>query len=155
MPKIEKITKQTENPYVNLMAPHSTVCAVECGGEACSLIRANREKFGVYNLELTQGRAPEVLAQLPAPDAVFIGGSGGELPAILEAALRKNPAARFCITAIAVETLGTAVAAMTQLGMEPQISQVTVARSRAAGELHLMMGQNPVWIITGRKEALV
>ena len=138
-----------------LLAPHSTVCAVECGGEACSLIRANREKFGVYNLELTQGRAPEVLAQLPAPDAVFIGGSGGELPAILEAALRKNPAARFCITAIAVETLGTAVAAMTQLGMEPQISQVTVARSRAAGELHLMMGQNPVWIITGRKEALV
>ena len=73
----------------------------------------------------------------------------------MEAALRKNPAARFCITAIAVETLGTAVAAMTQLGMEPQISQVTVARSRAAGELHLMMGQNPVWIITGRKEALV
>ena len=138
-----------------LLAPHSTVCAVECGGEACSLIRANREKFGVYNLELTHGRAPEVLAQLPAPDAVFIGGSGGELPAILEAALRKNPAARFCITAIAVETLGTAVAAMTQLGMEPQISQVTVARSRAAGELHLMMGQNPVWIITGRKEALV
>ena len=44
---------------------------------------------------------------------------------------------------------------MTQLGMEPQISQVTVARSREAGELHLMMGQNPVWIITGRKEALV
>lgn len=138
-----------------LLAPHSKVCAVECKGEACSLIRANREKFGVYNLELTQGRAPEVLAQLPAPDAVFLGGSGGELPAILEEALHKNPAARFCITAIAVETLGTAVAAMTQLGMEPQVSQVTVARSREAGELHLMMGQNPVWIITGRKEALV
>ena len=66
-----------------LLAPHSKVCAVECKGEACSLIRANREKFGVYNLELTQGRAPEILAQLPAPDAVFIGGSGGELPAIL------------------------------------------------------------------------
>lgn len=138
-----------------LLAPHSKVCAVECKGEACSLIRANREKFGVYNLELTQGRAPDVLSQLPAPDAVFIGGSGGELPAILEAALSKNPAARFCITAIAVETLGTAVAAMTQLGMEPQISQITVARSRGVGDLHLMMGQNPVWIITGRKEALV
>lgn len=39
-----------------LLAPHSTVCAVECGGEACSLIRANREKFGVYNLELTRAR---------------------------------------------------------------------------------------------------
>ncbi len=96
-----------------------------------------------------------MLSQLPAPDAVFIGGSGGELPAILETALSKNPAARFCITAIAVETLGTAVAAMTELGMEPQISQITVARAGGVGDLHLMMGQNPVWIITGRKEALV
>ena len=53
--------------------------------------------------------------------------------------------------AAAQETL----AALTQLGMEPKVTQITVARSRPAGGLNLMLGQNPVWIITGRREALV
>ena len=134
-----------------LLAPRSPVYAVEYKGEACALIRANRERFG----ELAEGRAPEALADLPAPDGVFIGGSEGELLPILEAALGRNPAARFCVTAIAVETLGVAVAAFTQLGMSPQVTQITGARSRRAGERNLMLGQNPVWIVTGQKEALL
>ena len=138
-----------------LLAPKSQVCAVEYKGEACALIRANRERFGAYNLELAEGRAPAALSDLPAPDGVFIGGSEGELIPILEAALSRNPAVRFCVTAIAVETLGVAVAAFTQLGMNPQITQITVARSRRAGERNLMLGQNPVWIVTGQKEALL
>ena len=100
-------------------------------------------------------RAPQALEDLPAPDGVFIGGSDGELFPILQAAVEKNPAVRVCLTAIAVETLGAAVAALTQLGMEPKVTQITVARSRPAGGLNLMLGQNPVWIITGRREALV
>ena len=138
-----------------LLAPRSAVYAVECKGEACALIRANRERFAAYNLTLVQGRAPQALEKLPAPHGVFIGGSDGELLPILQAAVEKNPAVRVCITAIAVETLGTAAAALAQLGMAPKITQITVARSRGAGGLNLMMGQNPVWIITGRREALV
>lgn len=138
-----------------LLAPRSQVYAVEYKGEACALIRANRERFGAYNLEVAEGRAPAALAELPTPDGVFIGGSEGELIPILEAALSRNPAARFCVTAIAVETLGVAVAAFTQLGMSPQITQITVARSRRAGERNLMLGQNPVWIVTGQKEVLL
>ena len=140
---------------LSLLAPRSRVYAVECKGEACALIRANRERFGAYNLELAEGRAPQALEELPAPDGVFIGGSDGELFPILQVAVEKNPAVRVCLTAIAVETLGAAVAALTQLGMEPKITQITVARSRPAGGLNLMLGQNPVWIITGRREALV
>ena len=86
---------------------------------------------------------------------MFIGGSGGELFPILQAAVEKNPAVRVCLTAIAVETLGAAAAALAQLGMEPKITQLSAARSKPAGGLHLMLGQNPVWIITGQKEALV
>lgn len=140
---------------LSLLAPRSRVYAVECKGEACALIRANRERFGAYNLELAEGRAPQALEELPAPDGVFIGGSDGELFPILQAAVEKNPAVRVCLTAIAVETLGAAAAALTQLGMEPRITQLTVARSRPAGGLNLMLGQNPVWIITGHREALV
>ncbi len=138
-----------------LLAPRSAVYAVECREEACALIRANRERFAAYNLELVEGRAPEALELLPAPDAVFIGGSGGELLPILEQAVRRNPAVRVCVAAIAVETLGVAVAALTQLEMGPAVAQITAARSRPAGGLHLMMGQNPVWLVTGRREAEV
>ena len=138
-----------------LLAPRGKVYAVECRGEACALIRANRERFAAYNLILAEGRAPQALEALPAPDGVFSGGSGGELLPILQAAVEKNPAVRVCLTAIAVETLGVAAAALTQLGMEPRITQITAARSRPAGGLHLMVGQNPVWIVTGRREALV
>ena len=42
---------------LSLLAPRSRVYAVECKGEACALIRANRERFGTYNLELAEGRA--------------------------------------------------------------------------------------------------
>lgn len=138
-----------------LLAPRSRVYAVECRGEACALIRANRERFGTYNLELAEGRAPQALEGLPPPDGVFIGGSGGELFPILQAAVEQNPAVRVCLTAIAAETLGAAVAALAQLGMEPQVTQLTVARSKPAGGLHLMLGQNPIWIINGQREALV
>ena len=138
-----------------LLAPRGHVYAVEYKGEACALIRANRERFAAYNLELVEGRAPQALQDLPVPDGIFVGGSEGDLFPILAAAVEKNPAVRVCLTAIAVETLGAAAAALTQLGMEPRITQITAARSRPAGGLHLMLGQNPVWIVTGQREALV
>ena len=132
-----------------LLSPGGQVWAVERGAEGCQLIRANRERFGAYNLRLVQGTAPLALQELPAPDGVFVGGSEGELEAILQCAIRKNPAARLCVTAIAPETLAAAITAMNELGLTPQVTQITAARSRKAGALHLMMGQNPVWIITG------
>jgi len=63
-----------------LAAPLGYVYAVECDAVACSLIKQNRDKFHVHNLTLVEGKAPEKLTGLPAPDAVFIGGSKGNLP---------------------------------------------------------------------------
>ena len=130
-----------------LAAPAGRVCAVECDAEACDLIRQNRAKFAVQNLHLTEGFAPAALAGWPAPDAVFIGGSKGSLRAVVDAALAANPDARLCISAIALETLQEAVAALTAHGLTAQITQIAVSRSRAAGSLHLLMANNPVFLI--------
>ena len=89
------------------------------------------------------------LLGLPAPDAVFIGGSKGSLAAIVDAALDKNPDARICVSAIALESLSAAVAALTAKGRTVQVSQIAVSRARAVGGLHLMMAQNPIYLITG------
>ena len=132
-----------------LAAPRGRVYAVECRPEGCALIKANREKFRTRNLVLVEGLAPATLSDLPAPDAVFIGGSKGSLATIVDAALDKNPDARICVSAIALESLSAAVAALTAKGRTVQVSQIAVSRARAVGGLHLMMAQNPIYLITG------
>lgn len=132
-----------------LAAPRGRVYAVECRPEGCALIKANREKFRTRNLVLVEGLAPAALSDLPAPDAVFIGGSKGSLAAIVDTALDKNPDARICVSAIALESLSAAVAALTAKGRTVQVSQIAVSRAKAVGGLHLMMAQNPIYLITG------
>ena len=104
----------------------------------------------LHNLTLIAGAAPEALAGLPAPDRVFVGGTGGHMAETLAAVRAANPAARVVISAIAIESLSAALAALQAQGFENiQVSQISVSRSRPAGGLHLMMAQNPVYLISG------
>lgn len=73
-----------------LAAHCGRVYAVECEADACALIRRNRERFGAWNMTPVQGRAPEALAGLPAPDVVFIGGTGGGMAGVVDAALARS-----------------------------------------------------------------
>lgn len=132
-----------------LAAPQGRVFAVECEADACALIRDNKQKFSTWNLQLVEGRAPQALQDLPAPDGVFLGGTKGELDAIVGAALDKNPNARICVSAIALETLSAATAALTGRGLEAQVTQIAVSRTRPAGKLHLLMANNPTFLIAG------
>ena len=134
-----------------LTAPAGQVYAVECDPEACALIQQNREKFAAYNLTLIEGKAPDALDALPAPDAVFIGGTKGNMDAVIDAVLHKNPVARLCITAIALETLSAAVAVLTAHGLSAEVTQIAVSRTKTAGSLHLLMANNPVFLITGAR----
>ena len=130
-----------------LAAPRGAVYAVECVEEACELIRKNRTSFKVWNLSLVQAKAPDGLEELPAPDAVFIGGTRGQLDGILDAATSKNPMVRIVITAIALESLQKAQEALTARGYDLDITQIQVSRAKKAGSLHLMMAENPIYLI--------
>ena len=134
-----------------LAAPRGRVYAVECEPDACTLIRKNREKFAAKNLILIEGRAPQALEALPAPDAVFIGGTKGGMAAVVNAVLAKNPSARICISAIALETLSAAIAALTAQGLSAEVTQIAVSRTRPAGRLHLLTANNPIFLITGER----
>lgn len=142
----------TGSVSVELAAQCRAVWAVECRPEACALIEQNSARFHTYNLNLVCGRAPEVLAGLPAPDAVFVGGSEGRLAEILQAVRAANPAARICVSAIALETLTAACAAFEGLGCGYEVSQISVSRTRCVGRLHLLMAQNPVFLISTVQE---
>lgn len=132
-----------EMAYANGGAP---VWAVERLPEACAVLEANRRRLGGWNVRPVSGEAPAALAGLPAPDAVFIGGTRGRLGPILDAALAANPAVRICLTAIALETLAAALDACAARGLEAEITQIAAAH--AAGRPHLLRAENPVFLIT-------
>ena len=136
-------------------AVNGQVYAIEKKPEAVELIRKNRQKFRADNLEIVPGLAPEALEDLPVPTHAFIGGSSGNLKEILQLLLKKNPKIRVVMNAITLETVGEMLACMKELPFtNVEITSLSAARAKMAGAYHLMMGQNPVTIVSaeGGKE---
>lgn len=132
-----------------LQAVEGAVYAIEKKPEAVGLIRQNKEKFAVDNLTVVEGTAPEALGSLPKPTHVFIGGSSGNLRQIAETVLEKNPSVRIVINCIALETVSEALSCLKELPVtDVDIVCVSAARAREIGAYHMMMGQNPVYIIS-------
>lgn len=135
-----------------LQVREGCVYAIECNEEAIGLIRENRENFGAWNIKIIPGMAPEAMADLPSPDRAFIGGSKGNLKEIISLLLEKNPGIRIVINAITLETMAEAIGLLKQFGFgDIDIVQVFAAHGKAAGNYHMMLGQNPVFIISGEK----
>ena len=134
-----------------LVARAGSVWAVERNAAGVRLIRENADAFGCGNVHAVPGVAPEALAKLPVPDAVFVGGSAGELPSIVEAALEKNSLVRLCVPCVTVETLTEACALLSGSRFKGfEACQVSAARAEAVGSHHLMKAQNPVFLVSAR-----
>lgn len=132
-----------------LQTPNGKVYALERNEAAIKLIEANKKRFKIGHIEIRNVNCPEGLRDLPSPDAVFIGGSGGELGAILKEVLSKNPKVKIVITAITLETLTEALSYFKIYGIvDEEIVQVSVASSKKVGGYHMMQGQNPIYILS-------
>ena len=142
----------------SLLARGGRVFAVEKNPKAVEQLRRNLKHFSLTNVEVIEGTAPDALSDLPAPDAVFIGGSSGNIGEIVRLCLAKNPQVRIVATAITLETVAQLLEAARGLPeVSLEISQISAARARALGkeqQMHLMMGQNPVFVccLTPQKE---
>ncbi|MBS7007394.1 precorrin-6A reductase [Anaerostipes sp.] len=132
-----------------LRASGGRVYAVEKNPEAAELLYENRRKFYADSIQIIEGTAPEALSGLEAPTHVFIGGSSGNLYRILETVLYKNPKVRIVINCITLETLSEAVKAFQKLAVtDLDVVNVSVGKAKKAGNYHLMMGENPVFILS-------
>lgn len=141
---------------IAMQAVDGQVYAIEKKPEAVELLYKNKEKFAADNLTIVEGLAPEACVDLPVPTHAFIGGSSGNMKEILELLLSKNPKIRVVINCIALESVGEAMNCLKELPFEQvDIAQVQVAKGKKAGSYHLMMGQNPVYVIScqGKEEA--
>ncbi|MEU9448552.1 precorrin-6y C5,15-methyltransferase (decarboxylating) subunit CbiE [Streptomyces sp. NPDC048277] len=122
--------------------------AVEKAVDGVERIAANARAHGVY-VDVVRGSAPEVLPGLPDPDAVFIGGGGAELPAIVTAcALR---ARRTVVVAMAaLDRVPAAREALTGAGYS--CDGVLLQSSRLAplpGDVTRLAATNPVFLLWG------
>ena len=136
-----------------LAAYRGRVFAIDHDPGALALVRANCRAFHIGNVEPVLGRAPQALAGLPKLDVAFIGGSGGALAEIFAALLANNPRIRLAVNAVALETVQAAQAAFAAHGITPQIAQISAARVKRAGRLHMLEAQTPVFVISGDNDA--
>ena len=134
-----------------LLARRGRVYAIERDEEALSLIRQNKEKFSLPNLTVVEGSAPQALQELPAPDAVFLGGTGGSMEVSLALAAEKNPRVRVAATAIVLQNAVRAVEGMRSLGFQKvELIQLSVSRNRETSSGDMMIAQNPIYLTTGQ-----
>ena len=125
------------------------IYAIECDADALSALATNCARFDAANVTRVPGNAPDVLADLPAPDAVFVGGSGGKLTAILELAMcRLLPGGRIVVNLASYEHLAEASQVFRVAGWEQECVLVNIARSRPILDVTRFAALNPVFVLT-------
>ncbi len=137
-----------------LSAPLGRVYAFEKKKERAAKIRANRKKFNTLNVTVVEGVAPDciVAAKPPAPDAVFIGGGGTGLPAILRYVSRRLKAGgTLVVNAVTIESAGAAFGFLKKKGWDREMAVISLSKARDAGPLSMLKAANPVFIIKGTK----
>lgn len=140
------------------LCPQGHVWAIEKNEADVAIARRNRDAFAVSNHTLVHGRAPEGLEAWPDPDAVFIGGSGGELSSLIALCLRRlRPGGHMVMNFVTLENLAVATQALKAMeatdAIDWDVLQLQAARSRPILDMHRMAAENPVWIVCARKEA--
>ncbi len=137
------------------LAPFGEVYAVEKNPDSWPHLEANARRFGAYNLVLVRGEAPEALKGLPPPHAVFVGGSGGELEAILEESLRAlRPGGRLVVAAITLENQAQAYAFFKAKGLPLEGVQVQASRLVPLARYHRLEAENPILLLAATKEGM-
>lgn len=128
--------------------------AIEQDAADYHLIVANAQQFGVTNVRPVFGTAPEVFADLPAPDAIFIGGNGGEVARLMEACFQSlRPGGRLVTNVGTLEMLSATYAALKRL--TPKVDVLLLNLSRGVEQLEALRFEaiNPTVLLRVEKSA--
>lgn len=129
------------------LMPRGAVYAVERDPEQVAVLRSNVLRHQAARVQVIPKAAPDALGSLPAPDAVFAGGSGDSLAEILGlAADRLRPGGRLVANFARLESLAIWQQVASQLGWDHDVVQISVARGTGAGAGTRLAALNPVFI---------
>jgi len=133
-----------------LVSP-GVVYAIEQDSADYHLIQANLETFGITNVKPVFGTAPGVFTNLPAPDAIFVGGNGGEVARLLEASFAAlRPGGRLVSNVGTLEMISATYAVLKRLG---QVDVLLMNLSRGVEQLESLRFEavNPTVLLRVRK----
>jgi len=135
----------------NLVTP-GVVYAIEQDAADYHLIQANLETFGITNVKPVSGTAPGVFEGLPPPDAIFVGGNGGEVARLLEASFAAlRPGGRLVSNVGTLEMISATYAVLKRLS--PTVDVVLMNLSRGVEQLESLRFEavNPTVLMRVRK----
>lgn len=129
------------------------VYAVEKNVADFAIASENARDFALHNYTIIESKAPLGMENWPAPNAVFIGGSGGELAELIVLCLDKLQV-NGCLVMnfVTLENLTTALEILKQSAASWDITQLQASRSQPILHMHRMRAENPVWVICAQKE---
>lgn len=131
------------------LASAGHVYAIECNAEAIEAIKANCHRLQAPNVSVIAGRAPQVLQDLPDPHAVFIGGSGGALIAILEVVMAHlRPHGQLVVNLATIEHLSEAVDYFRQTTWVWECTMINIAHTQKILDMTRFATINPVFMLT-------
>ena len=135
-----------------ILASRGRVYAVEVDPEGVTICKENVRAHGADNVRVIGGRAPEALADLEAPDAVFVGGSKGSMAEIVRLALdRLTPGGRVVVNAITMENVAETYTALKAAGAEPEVTLLSVARGEPLAHYTRYEALNPIHVFAATK----
>jgi precorrin-6Y C5,15-methyltransferase (decarboxylating) len=135
------------------IAASGTVYAIEMDPQDHELIVANAERFGVKNLMPVLGRAPEAWANLPNPDAVFVGGSGRGLSRLVdEAYSRLKVGGRLAATMGSIDNVAETHQLLQRYGLDVKVWMLNVARGNYQLERVRFESLHPTFLIATVKK---
>jgi precorrin-6Y C5,15-methyltransferase (decarboxylating) len=136
------------------LATAGKVYAIEQDVADYHLIVANTQTFGLTNVEAIHGMAPAVFAGLPAPDGIFVGGTGKEVSRLLSdayAALRTG--GHLVVHVASLESLNATYAALKGTGSRVEALLVNLARGTDQLETLRFEALNPTFLLSVTKPA--
>src|SRR5262249_8932013 len=113
---------------------------------------ANTARLGGGRVHAILAEAPECLASLPDPDAVFVGGSGCRLGEILEASVeRLRAGGRVVLKCLTLESFSPGWDVLQKLGLEVETTSIQLSHTRPLGRWHSLQPESPIFILRGKK----
>jgi precorrin-6Y C5,15-methyltransferase (decarboxylating) len=134
------------------LASGGQVFAIEMDPEDYQLIASNAERFGVTNLSPVLGKAPEAWESLPAPDAVFVGGTGRHVSRIVELAFDKlRPGGRIVANVGSVENFAAVREVLQRRAGDCQVWMINIARANDQLDRLRFEAMNPTFLAAAKK----
>lgn len=129
--------------------PKGEVIAIEKDSDALETLMKNKEKFKANNLSIIEGEALEVESEIHKQfDAIFIGGSGGNIETIIKAySLKLKQGGNIVLNFITIDNLYKAMSTLKELGFETECVQIAVSKTKK----FMLVANNPIFILSGKK----